>query len=247
MTIYLNIHDIVYRYNKASYSKTFHTSRQWQRWCIGYGSNGQQALLVGYYSYLLLFREEPKYIMYFIMSVIFCDVEHKISQTRMVCWSRIRSLLRALGYHRKACLPAGYVCSMRQKQTRAISYRIQLLWSFENNGQTRKKFAIGPLFSTLLNDVSANEPIMRDMTYVTCALVGLDRSHPESKVLGANMGPIWGRHDPGGQHVDPMNFIEWVVERGVIWHARFGSTLLRTCWYNVNLKRHPDCDMFVSH
>ena len=23
---------------------------------------------------------------------------------------------------------------------------------------------------------------------------------PDSKVHGANMGPIWGRHDPGGPH-----------------------------------------------
>ena len=27
----------------------------------------------------------------------------------------------------------------------------------------------------------------------------------DSKVHGANMGPIWGRQDPGGSHVDPMN------------------------------------------
>ena len=29
---------------------------------------------------------------------------------------------------------------------------------------------------------------------------------PHSKVHGANMGPIWGRQDPGGTHVGPMNF-----------------------------------------
>ena len=28
---------------------------------------------------------------------------------------------------------------------------------------------------------------------------------PDSKVLGANMGPIWGRQVPGGPHVGPMN------------------------------------------
>ena len=27
---------------------------------------------------------------------------------------------------------------------------------------------------------------------------------PDSKVHGANMGPIWGRQDPGGPHVGPM-------------------------------------------
>ena len=32
---------------------------------------------------------------------------------------------------------------------------------------------------------------------------------PDSKVHGANMGPIWSRRDPGGHHVGPMNFAIW--------------------------------------
>ena len=32
---------------------------------------------------------------------------------------------------------------------------------------------------------------------------------PDSKVHGDNMGPIWGRQDPGGPHVGPMNFAIW--------------------------------------
>ena len=36
------------------------------------------------------------------------------------------------------------------------------------------------------------------------------RSYPDSKVRGANMGSIWGRQDPGGPHVGPMNFAIWV-------------------------------------
>ena len=39
---------------------------------------------------------------------------------------------------------------------------------------------------------------------------GMDK-YPDSKVHGANMGPIWGRQDPGGPHVGPMNFAIWVV------------------------------------
>ena len=37
---------------------------------------------------------------------------------------------------------------------------------------------------------------------------------PESKVHGANMGPIWGRQDPGGSHVGPMNFAIWDAHMG---------------------------------
>ena len=31
-------------------------------------------------------------------------------------------------------------------------------------------------------------------------------NYPDIKVHGANMGPIWGRQDPGGPHIGPMNF-----------------------------------------
>ena len=34
---------------------------------------------------------------------------------------------------------------------------------------------------------------------------------PDSKAHGTNMGPIWGRQDPGGTHVGPMNFAIWDV------------------------------------
>ena len=34
---------------------------------------------------------------------------------------------------------------------------------------------------------------------------------PGSEVHGANMGPTWGRQDPGGPHVGPMNFAIWDI------------------------------------
>ena len=36
-------------------------------------------------------------------------------------------------------------------------------------------------------------------------------TYPDSKVYGANIGPIWGRQDPGGPHVGPMNLAIWLV------------------------------------
>ena len=49
---------------------------------------------------------------------------------------------------------------------------------------------------------------------------------PDSKVHGANMGPIWGRQDPGGPHIGPMNFAIWDL-----------ATLMNTLWaqYKENL------------
>ena len=37
---------------------------------------------------------------------------------------------------------------------------------------------------------------------------------PDSKVHGANMGPIWGRQDPGGPHAGPMNLTIWGANTG---------------------------------
>ena len=39
---------------------------------------------------------------------------------------------------------------------------------------------------------------------------------PDSKVHGANMGPIWGRQDPGWPQVGPMNFAIWGIHSYVM-------------------------------
>ena len=36
---------------------------------------------------------------------------------------------------------------------------------------------------------------------------------PDSKVYGANMGPIWSRQDPGGSHVGTMNLAIWDLDQ----------------------------------
>ena len=57
---------------------------------------------------------------------------------------------------------------------------------------------------------------------------GQDAQHssgPESKVYGANMGPTWGRQDPGGSHVGPMNLAIWgiaVLSVG-FWSLKFAA------------------------
>ena len=40
--------------------------------------------------------------------------------------------------------------------------------------------------------------------------ISMVHSYPHSKVHGANMGPIWGRQDPGGTHVGTVSFFTWV-------------------------------------
>ena len=46
--------------------------------------------------------------------------------------------------------------------------------------------------------------------------VGICELTPDSKVDGANMGPIWGQQDPGGPHVGPIN----LAIRDCHWPAR---------------------------
>ena len=41
---------------------------------------------------------------------------------------------------------------------------------------------------------------------------------PDNKVHGANMGPIWGRQDPGGPHVGPMNLAIWGIISISLWN-----------------------------
>ena len=36
------------------------------------------------------------------------------------------------------------------------------------------------------------------------------RHSPDTQAHGTNIGPIWGRQDPGGPHVVPMDFAIWV-------------------------------------
>ena len=44
-----------------------------------------------------------------------------------------------------------------------------------------------------------------------CLLESSPWGIPDSKVHGANMGPIWDWQDPGEPHVGPMNFAIWDV------------------------------------
>ena len=50
---------------------------------------------------------------------------------------------------------------------------------------------------------------VKNVRYYVWTIFGMD-TFPESKVHGANMGPIWGRQDPDGPHIVPMNFAIWV-------------------------------------
>ena len=58
------------------------------------------------------------------------------------------------------------------------------------------------LFMKMLNVQSTSQPAI--------GIFHFSELFPDSKVHGANMGPIWGRQDPGGPHDGPMNIAIWV-------------------------------------
>ena len=101
------------------------------------------------------------------------------------------------------------------------------------------------LLHLILDDVLFYMNARADTYYLIMA-------YPDSKVRGANMGPIWGRQDPGGPHVGPMNLAIWVVTprgdidlRGfrafpgkhlecscIMTTLRAGSILITVCWFS---------------
>ena len=60
---------------------------------------------------------------------------------------------------------------------------------------------------------------MCTVRYGTGALWYVWMRSPDSKVHGANMGPIWGRQHSGGPHVGPMNFAIWVTHHTPLWKS----------------------------
>ena len=67
-------------------------------------------------------------------------------------------------------------------------------------------------------------------------------NNPDSKVHEANMGPIWGRQDPGGPHVGPTNFAIWellenstflfvILDLGVLYSGHMVARVLGCTYY----------------
>ena len=69
---------------------------------------------------------------------------------------------------------------------------------------------------------------------------------PDNKVYGANIGPIWGRQDPDGSHVGPMNFAIWGPSRITgyrnghrnLWDEPYASFWWPMVWFRY---QHESC------
>ena len=82
-----------------------------------------------------------------------------------------------------------------------LDYKLKKGWYSAAKKRRRGHTYIPDVFcSHCFNDVSEMNVVLSSEAY------------PDSKVHGTNMGPIWGRQDPGGPHVGPMKFAIWVYE-----------------------------------
>ena len=72
--------------------------------------------------------------------------------------------------------------------------------------------------------------------YVNLGTSYLLNNHPYSKVHGANVGPTWGRQDPGRPHVGLMNFVIWAGQWMKICHMAWQHEI---CFYTkLELRFH---------
>ena len=61
-------------------------------------------------------------------------------------------------------------------------------------------------------------------------------AYPDSKVYGVNMGPIWGRKDPGGPHVGHTNFAIWVYIENCCMVLKSGG--LQVAYFDLHFLVH---------
>ena len=104
-------------------------------------------------------------------------------------------------------------------QGRAMRCLLWLLWRKQTVWWWCEEVETRPTLLALCEmnpPLNSGSPSQRD----SCA-------DPDSKVHGANMGPIWGRQDPGGPHVGLMNFAIW----GAL--VFYFMLAFKSCWTNI--------------
>ena len=94
-----------------------------------------------------------------------------------------------------------------KRDIQQLTYALTIVKNSENDGTEKIS---NPNPRTLGSIIMAVHLLL--MNYVHVLLLTLVEKtennyqlFPDSKVHGANMRPIWGRLDPGGPHVGPMN------------------------------------------
>ena len=71
-------------------------------------------------------------------------------------------------------------------------------------------------------------------------------TYPNSKLHWSDMGPIWGRQDPGGPHVGPINLAIWVTSTKHSAHFVHKQRVLMHGHQGWNV-RHGLCHIYMRY
>ena len=76
---------------------------------------------------------------------------------------------------------------------------------------------------------------------ISYLLSHIPQTYPDSKVHGANLGTIWGRQDPGGPHVGPVNIdilVVFILSKHLVstvaGHLSFNKMHFKCCLWNIS-------------
>ena len=120
---------------------------------------------------------------------------------KLELWHAFRNDWKVIEINRDFNISLCYTLTMF---TAFVTYQI-LLWDWNS--------AMEKGFNALEKNAfrfTSSWPLWSQTSWPTLVqIMAACRDNPDSKVHGANMGPIWGRQDPGGPHVGPMNFAIW--------------------------------------
>ena len=88
-------------------------------------------------------------------------------------------------------------------------FSIPQIWSFYSQINLEENMANVAIIAVFADGLAH----LKAKTSADALIRVLDGYTPDSKVHGADMGPFWGRQDPDGPHIGPMNFAIWVQYR----------------------------------
>ena len=100
-----------------------------------------------------------------------------------------------------------------------------------------KLVGVGPILASSTRTTQESPPCIHNSHLSGCIIRSRD-----SRIHGANMGPIWGLQGPGGPHVGPMNLAIWALwsfhnrpEPSRFWHT---MAYFRGVWVCQRLTTH---------
>ena len=112
--------------------------------------------------------------------------------------------------------------------------RVPMQWSVNSLNWSLSIFSNLALFSNqgIANKLCFGLREHYKLHVTTDSITTFIGDYPNSKVHGANMGPIWVLWAPDGPHVGPMNLAIWVLlwMVSLIILSRYQHGLLDHCW-----------------